>query len=247
MSEPKIVLLSFTPHPIEVMLFAAKNMHGKVPNSLEEFMAVDIPDRVKFDFMSYLAAEPLTGGVQEFVSTVWLLKNVSRAFQQQLTRHRSAAYSIQSLRIVPKEHFADDDAYHTPSNVKDSVRFGLSMDRIQNLYMMMLRNGENPEVARGILPLNIHSPITMSISLRHLTGLINARLCHMAQGEFQEVAKLMVGEVVGKMGKYFEVLFRPPCEDNRTCPHADGCGRYPRSEWCEACKRTEQLDKFLRS
>lgn len=232
MSEPIVRLVNFTPMPIETMLFAYKNMHGQLPNSLGE-LAQTVSPELKRDFMNYIAVESLAGGVQEFVNMVWLFKNVSRAFQQQLTRHRQASYAIQSLRIVPKEYFATDDQYHTPSNVKYEETYRNAMLAIEKEYEAMLADGEVTEVARGILPLNIYSPITMNISLRSLIGLVSARLCHMAQGEFQVVARLMVEEVTVKMGKEFAVLFHEPCYVSGVCPHADGCGWRPKQSSAE--------------
>jgi len=241
---PKVVLVNFTPRPIETMMFAYKNMHGSLPNSLDELVATVTP-ALKKEFMDYLPAESLSGGVQEFVNMVWLFKGVSRAFQQQLTRHRTAAYSIQSLRIVPKEYFATDGDYHTPSNVKYEETYHRAMRGIEESYSEMVSLGENTEVARGILPLNICSPITMNINLRALVGLISARLCRMAQGEFRVVAEMMAAEVVKNMGEEFAVLFAAPCEHSGICPHADGCGWRPKSEFAEG-RNTQSMKDWVR-
>jgi flavin-dependent thymidylate synthase len=246
MTAPVVKLITFTPHPIEVMLYAFRNMHGQNPDSLEEFLASGhITDGLKKDFVEYLAAEPLGGGVQEFVSTVWLLRNVSRAFQQQLTRHRTAAYSIQSLRIVSKAQFATQEDYQSPTNVKDPVAFAAAMLQVERLYQDLIDGGEKVEVARGILPLNIYSPITMCINLRNLAALLSSRLCRMAQGEFQTVAHMMIAEVVGKMGEELGVLFSAPCENTGFCPHAEGCGWRPKLPFCEG-KHTESIKQFVR-
>jgi len=246
MSNPIVKLINFTPRPIETMLYVYKNMHGAVPEGLADIITdSDVTDELKEDFVGYLAAEPLAGGVTEFVSTVWCLKNVSRAFQQQLMRHRQASYSIQSLRIVPKEHFATDDDYHTPSNVKYEETYHRAMRGIEESYSEMVSLGENTEVARGILPLNVCSPITMSINLRSLVGLISARLCRMAQGEFRVVAELMVKEIKLKMAPELWLLFHAPCELSGLCPHADGCGYKPRAAYCEGAN-TERMKNWVK-
>jgi flavin-dependent thymidylate synthase len=243
---PVITLVNFTPHPVEMMMMAFKNMHGQIPNTLEEFIEKEqISSSLRKDFVEYCAAEPLTGGVQEFVSTVWNLKNVSRAFQQQLTRHRTAAYSIQSLRIVKHKNFAGDFHYHVPPNVKDEKNFHSAMLNVEYLYDDLIDVGELAEVARGILPLNIYSPITMCINLRNLSSLLSSRLCLMAQGEFQDVARMMIEEVVTKMGEEFAVLFSAPCEPTGFCPHAEGCGHRPKFPFCEG-KHKESIKEFVK-
>jgi flavin-dependent thymidylate synthase len=247
MLQPRVKLINFTPYPVETMLFGFRNMHGAVPDSMDKFLKDPaITPQLKHEFVEFLAAEPLTGGIQEFVNMVWVFKDVSRAFQQQLTRHRKAAYSIQSLRVVPKEFFASRGEYHTPENTMLPESYAAAMADIEGMYSAMLADGERTEVARGILPLNITSPITMSIDLRSLVGLISARLCNMAQGEFRDVAKHMVEEVEMKMDKELRHLFVAPCERDERCPHAITCGRFPLLDSCEG-KFTKTIQRYMKS
>jgi flavin-dependent thymidylate synthase len=175
-----------------------------------------------------------------------VFKNVSRAFQQQLTRHRTAAYSIQSMRVVPKEEFAVNHEFHTPGNAEFPAVYEDIMFEIEDKYRELLDLGEKTEVARGILPLNIFSPITMSINLRALIGLISARLCNMTQGEFKTVALMMIKEVCDKMGSEFSYLFSAPCERDFRCPHAITCGKHPLLDSCEG-KFNDRIKSFMRS
>lgn len=241
--KPIVELISFTPDPIQLMMYVFKNMLGIVPSSFEKFLNETWwPSELDDEFMRYLAHESLSGGVQEFVSTVWYLGNVSRAFQQQLTRHRTAAYCIQSLRVQPQAHFAEKMDYHMPPDAEDKAAFKSTMRTIQTLYDNLLAK-ESPQVARGVLPLNIYSPITMVVNLRNLRELVCTRLCNLVQGEFKNVAFLMVNEVCEKIGEEFRVLFRRPCERLGFCPHAEGCGATaPREENL----MSENLKDFLR-
>jgi len=223
----KISLVNFTPRPVETMLFAFKNMHGSIPDSLDDLFedGAAAPPDLRKEFLEYCAAGPLTGGIQEFVSTVWALKGVSRALQQQLTRHRTAAYSIQSLRIVERRKFASDgDFIQPPRTSSDDLRYWLSMKAIEVEYNRLLNEGFAAEDARGVLPLNITSPITMSISLRGLSSLLSARLCRLTQGEFRRVGEEMIEEVCRKMGEEFRCFFSAPCEKTGFCPHPECCG-----------------------
>jgi len=247
MLQPRVKLINFTPHPIETMLFGFRNMHGAVPDTMEKFLSDPaLTPQLKREFVEFLVAEPLSGGVQEFVNMVWLFKDVSRALQQQLTRHRQAAYSIQSLRVVPKEFFASQGEYHTPENVRLPESYAAAMAEIESMYSAMLAEGERTEVARGILPLNITSPITMNINLRSLVGLISARLCNMTQGEFRAVALQMIEEVCSKMGEELRYMFAAPCERDERCPHAITCGRFPLLDSCEG-RFTESIQRYMKS
>jgi thymidylate synthase ThyX len=245
--KPKVILFNSTPCPVETMLLAYKIMHGQVPDSLDELDLGPDPSQLKKDFLEYCAAEPLSGGITETVSTNWLLKDCSRALQQQLTRTRTAAYSIQSLRVVGKSGFAYDEEYHIPENVKRPDLYRDAMIDIQENYDRMLNViHEAPEVARGILPLAIFSPITMVINLRNLVAFCSSRLCRMAQGEIREVGRLMIEEVCSKMGEEFRCLFSAPCERDSRCPHADGCGWKPKLDSCKD-KNTKSMKDFVKS
>ena len=143
-----------------------------------------------------------------------------------------ASYSITSLRIVPVNYFAHDEYYHIPDRIKANPEaLGLyqhAMLHSEALYNDLCKmDGLKTEDARGVLPLNICSPITECISLRSLIHMIEARLCHCAQGEFREVAVQMVEEVKLKMGKEFACLFKKPCERYKVCPSPIHCGKTP--------------------
>ncbi len=225
--KPIVRLISWTPQPLELMLYVFKIMTGVVPDFFGKFVA-DLHQmwtpNFKREFMKYLAYESLAGGIQEFIGTAWYLGNVSRAFQQQLTRHRHAGYCIQSMRIQSKKDFAETGSFHMPSDVKNPEFFEYVMNEIEGKYNMLLERGESNQVARGVLPLNIHSPITFNINLRSIRDLICVRLCELVQGEFKDIAFMMVDEISKKMGAEFGALFDKPCGLLGFCPHAEGCG-----------------------
>lgn len=244
--KPIVELVSFTPNSIELMLWAFKNMLGMVSKNLEEFVAKEkITQVLKREFMQYVAADPLTGGAQEFVSTVWYLGDVSRAFQQQLTRCRTAAYCIQSLRIKDKSDFAQKRDYLVPDDVKNKGIYEYAIGRVEEMYNKLIKYGEETQVARGVLPLNVYSPITLTINLRNLRHLLSYRLCNKAQGEIQTVAVAMVREVIKKMGSEFKFLFGAPCEQIGFCSFVSSCGKSKQLPVCKN-KWTDSIDKFIK-
>ena len=232
-----IKLVSWTNYPKEVIAWAFANMHNPIPNNLEDFVKQQINkvgkkkwENIKSELLKNLSFNPHSS-VLEFVNTVWYLGGVSRAFQQQLTRTREAAYCIQSLRIVNVGTFYDNFDFSVGPTVSESstayIRYSAMMQQIQDMYLELLDLGVKTEDARGILPLNIHSPITMSINLRRLQHLLDVRLCYLAQGEYHEVAEVMVEEIKTKMGEDFGVPFDKLCVKLNYCPMPVNCGKMP--------------------
>jgi thymidylate synthase ThyX len=68
--------------------------------------------------------------------------------------------------------------------------------------------GVNAEDARGILPTNIHTNIVAKFNLRTLHEMAKSRLSPRAQGEYREVFKLMVAEVI-KVHDWAEPFLTP--------------------------------------
>ena len=204
-------LVNWTPNPLETVLFAYNMMKEKevsFPEHLNSGNAVSIVKRLVEDEL---------GGALEFVSTVWFFDGVSRAFQQQLTRHRQFGYCIQSLRVVDKGEFASKGQFHIPGDVKDEASYRGAMLAIQTFYNSLLEAGEPVEVARGILPLNIYSPIAMVANMRGLLGLFKQRMCRQVQGEFKEVVFWMIAEIKKKMSPIFVEHLKEPCRMTGKC------------------------------
>jgi flavin-dependent thymidylate synthase len=234
-----VKLVSWTNRPIEVIMWAFMNMHWDIPSSLDKFVKEQIDrlggedewEETKIEFIKLMAENPHSS-VLEFVNTVWMIDGASRSFQQQLTRTRTAAYSIQSLRIYDVGKFSDKEMYHIPESIK---RDTLALAKYKNAMLFSQQvydelshmNGIKTEDARGVLPLNIISPITMSIDLRALQHMLEMRLCYLTQGEYRQVADKMIEEIMNKMGEEFGHLFRRPCQDRHECPMPIHCGKMP--------------------
>ena len=214
-NKPKVVLINWTRKPIETMCWARRVMHSAVPDTLEELE--QNPEK-------WLDGETVDGytknillndgmpGFLEYINLTFKLENVSRALQQQLTRHRIGfSYCIQSMRCVNVPKFAEEGAY-TPCEIGNKEEFHKSMVKIQDSYNVLLGAGMPTQDARGILPMNIHSTVTFSCSLRAFIGMISKRLCTKTQGEFRDVAQLMVREIKEKMDTRLMHWIKRPCE-----------------------------------
>lgn len=223
----KVTLLSFTNKPMKVIMHGFLNMHNKVPNELDE---LNFTEQEQQEFMEIMMKQPHQT-VFEFVQTNWLIENVSRAFQTQLVRTRQASYSIQSLRIVDVGKFADEHKYTASSKIYESTKltnlYEKAMANAQKSYRELIDAGAPVEDARGILPLNIHSPITMAINMRALYHMLELRFCENTAEEYKEVASQMKQEVAKKMGELFAKPMQPICFHLGKCPSPFPCDKYP--------------------
>lgn len=198
LKKPEVKLFTYTRQPLKAIALAIDIWHNPIPSDIAD---MNYNEEELIEKFRWLLKQPHQTPL-EYFSIVWVIKNCSRAFQQQLTRHRSAAYSIQSLRVVDPGNFADEGAYHIPETIKDRESFHIRMKMIQSAYRNMIIEREKTEDARGILPLNIHSPITMCINYRVLMGLLKQRMCIAVQSEWTSVVQ-QIREELAKVHPIF--------------------------------------------
>lgn len=220
--KPYVKLVTISEHPLETIRWAADVSRVRIGESpvdyckSQGFSQEDL-EKYFIEMLKDTFSTPL-----EYINTVWYLDNVSRAAQQQITRHRvGTAFSIESMRVVPKENFATNMMYHVPERIRadeeKSKEFHQSMLYIEKEYNRLISEGVEVEDARGILPLNIFSTITMSINLRALIHMILARCCYKAQGEVHEIAEMMVKELAPYLGDEIINTISRPCKLLNKC------------------------------
>lgn len=214
----KVTLINFTPEPIETMCWARRVMHAPVPNSLREIKK-NPKKWLGMSINKYFNKVLLNDGMPtflEYINLAFKLENVSRALTHQLVRHRIGfSYSQQSMRCISVKNFANKKAYHLPKG--QGKRYEKKMKKIQEIYNQAISEGVSIQDARGLLPMNIYTTITFSCSLRALIGMINKRLCFKVQGEFKEIANLLIKELNKKVDKRIMKWIGPPCKINKYC------------------------------
>jgi flavin-dependent thymidylate synthase len=143
----------------------------------------------------------------EFIDYVFEIRDVTRAFTHQFVRTRTGSYAQQSQRTVDMEGFG----YYTPPRISENeiakAIYDECMQKI-NEYYQDLREIVPAEDARGVLPTNIHTNIVAKFNLRTLHETAKSRLSPRAQGEYQQVFKLMVDEIV-KVHPWAEPFLTP--------------------------------------
>jgi flavin-dependent thymidylate synthase len=208
-------------------------MFGKPIDPIRALMG---SEATKEEFEIYLDAimprlqmDPLSPHPLDRLRFSFLLLNVSRAFQQQLTRHRiDFSYSIQSLRMVNVGEFARNGSYtlpekpvgdmvgSEPGELDPTVVFASLMQSVENTYNTLVDAGWRTENARGILPLSIHSHISFSATFRAIHAMLKQRLCFSTQDEFRVIA-LGIRDRIGEWNHALGSILLSHCEPHRTC------------------------------
>ena len=134
----------------------------------------------------------------EFVTYVFHISGVTRAFTHQLVRTRAGSYAQESQRTVD----VSDHEVLEPKAIKSNRLLHLNWDQgsAQALasYRVLLQQGAAPQDARGLLPTNITTSIIAQFNLRTLHEMAKLRLCTRTQGEYQSVFREMRRLVVAE-------------------------------------------------
>ena len=197
--QPKVTLVTHTKDPLEAIALGIDIWHMPV-GEIDPF---SLSQEEMIEKFRWLTKQPHQTPF-EYVTFTFLVENVSRAWQQQMTRHRVGfSFSIQSLRVIDVEKFAEEGRYHMPESLTNKKDYHKSMEFIERDYKLYVDGGESVEDARGLLPLNIHSPVTFSCSYRSLMGLLKQRLCIAAQEEWKAVAEGIREQLAEKLHPVF--------------------------------------------
>lgn len=139
--------------------------------------------------------------IEHFYVTFKVTTN--RAVANELVRHRIASYSQESTRYVD---YSKDGKNHSAGlkfiepNLKDedyNIWYDL-MQSINNTYQDLKAKGLATDIARGILPLDLVTNITISINMRSLRNLLKLRLSKSAHFQIREIAEIMYKEMKNK-------------------------------------------------
>lgn len=187
----KVKLINYTSDAVNLLLFTKNTRLMNEDDSYNKISEWDEEKKqAELDYMLNTIRSSW-----EFIDYTFDVRDVSRGFTHQFVRTRQASYAQQSQRTVDMEGFT----YYTPeryeSNEYAKLLYDQTMELINMRYQQLRQMGMPAEDARGILPTNIHTNIVAKFNLRTLSEMAKSRLSPRAQGEYQEVFKLMVAEV----------------------------------------------------
>lgn len=189
----KVSLISYTPNAPQLLAFTKQTRLNMTPGLLEEIFSW--PADKMMEELRYMANTIPSSW--EFVDYVFLMEGVSRAYTHQQVRTRAASYAQQTLRVLDvSEGF---EYVYTEANKRSIFATGLINDVliiIERAYADLIKMGQTPEDARGILPTNIATNIVCKFNLRTLAELARSRTGGRTQGEYQQVINAAIDEVL---------------------------------------------------
>lgn len=116
-----------------------------------------------------------------FIGCVWLLKNVTRNFEQQLTRYRvGTAFVAESLRFSDKR---SAEFYCKQKTTEGKVIYEKHCWQAVSDYVNMIGYGEAVQDARDVLPSSICTHMFAYLNLQTLAHIYEQRSCCQAQQE----------------------------------------------------------------
>lgn len=188
----KVTLINHTENAVDLLLFTKATRLNMTPGLLDEIRAMSEAD--KMAELEYMANTIPSSW--EFVDYVFLVEGVSRAYTHQQVRTRAASYAQQTMRVLEMGEF---DYVFTDKNMEDQTAYAsieLLLQHIKKTYNHLIKIGQPPEDARGILPTNIATNIVCKFNLRTFVDLAKSRTGGRTQGEYQKVINAMVDEVL---------------------------------------------------
>lgn len=162
--------------------------------------------------------------VYEHVSFTFMIEGVSRALLAQLTRHRHAAYSVQSQRYCDMSNCR----FVIPESI-DSFSVWSVLRHVTDAYKAMINNRVPKEDARMILPNATPTTLAFTVNARALVEISGQRLCNRAQKEIRELFQSIKKEVAVVCPE-IAALMLPKCEQHEIpfCEESNCCGKHKR-------------------
>ena len=162
--------------------------------------------------------------VYEHVSFTFIIEDVSRALLAQLTRHRHAAYRVQSQRYCDMLNCE----FVIPENI-DSFSVWSALRHVADAYKAMINNRVPKEDARMILPNATPTTLAFTVNARALVEISGQRLCNRAQKEIRELFQSIKKEVAVVCPE-IAALMLPKCEQHEIpfCEESNCCGKHKR-------------------
>lgn len=188
----KVTLINHTQNAVDLLLFTKSTRLDMTPNLMQEISRMS--QDAKTQELEYMANTIPSSW--EFVDYVFLVEGVSRAYTHQQVRTRAASYAQQTMRVLDMGEF---DYVYTDANLKSAPAVFLintALEKIKDVYRLLIANGQAPEDARGILPTNIATNIVCKFNLRTMSDLAKSRTGGRTQDEYQKVINAMIDAVL---------------------------------------------------
>ena len=125
-----------------------------------------------------------------------------RACSHQLVRHRLMSFNQKSQRYCKEDNLE----VIKPDGLKNTAIWLESCRQAENAYAELIRRGEKPEVARGVLPNSTATEIYATANLREWRHFFELRCDRTAQKDIRMLALVLLCQMFEKYPVFFEDL-----------------------------------------
>ena len=125
-----------------------------------------------------------------------------RACSHQLVRHRLMSFNQKSQRYCKEDNLE----VIKPDGLKNTAIWLESCRQAENAYAELIRRGEKPEVARGVLPNSTATEIYATANLREWRHFFELRCDRTAQKDIRMLALELLCQMFEKYPVFFEDL-----------------------------------------
>ena len=130
---------------------------------------------------------------------------VSRAIANEIVRHRIASYTQESTRYC---RYSDSGIQIVaPEHMNDYFNYEWVCEMIEEGYNELLENGYRPEIARGILPLDLKTELIMTANLREWRHFFRLRCDRHAHSEMRRVTIPLLKEFHALIPVVFDDIY----------------------------------------
>jgi flavin-dependent thymidylate synthase len=181
-------------HAANVLIMTKRTRLEALPDSLD-VVAELMSEEEKLEELSYMATTIPSSW--EFVDVTFLVRGISRACAQQITRTRTGSYAMQSLRVVDASQLGIVSPFDADSWLEEDMEsvFSRAAKDARDQYAKLIKLGARPEQARAVLPLATECSLYCKYNLRNFVQLVRSRSSLRTQDEYASVITQMVLEV----------------------------------------------------
>ena len=174
--------------------------------------------------VSYLVDSNETSPL-EHANLSFEISGISRVCIQQLTRHRIASYSQESMRYVKPEDIVLPP--NVPSDALASYMLKEHYASCVSMYETLINLGVDMDSARYALPMGTSGSIIVTMNCRSLLNFFSQRLCGRASKEIRVLAQKMHAIASSILPEVFDRKLLD-------------CEVYGRCRKRKSCKKTQQ-------
>ena len=188
---------------------------------LDDFNGEEVLSKIEFcGRVCYKSEDRMTSGsAQKFVRSIIksghesVLEHfsfsvrfvVSRAVANEIVRHRIASYSQESTRFCNYKNRGVEIVI--PKNMNDYYNYEWICENAVEAYNELLENGYKPEIARGILPLDLKTELIMTTNLREWRHFLKLRCDSHAHPEMRRVTIPLLDELHNRIPVVFDDIY----------------------------------------